>query len=70
MYVRSPIMTTYARSPTAKKSLQVGKCAQKVKIGEQFRLLASLRSASFSKFRRLASLKFWVAKFRRVVSAS
>ena len=27
-------------------------------------------SASFSKFRLLASLKFWVAKFRRVVSAS
>ena len=102
MYVSSPIMTTYARSPTAKKawrsalpdhdhvcavpdrkkSLEMHKMylvrtsrpplpdLQAFFCGRGPRIVSSFACASFSKFRLLATLKFWVAKFRRVVSAS
>ena len=50
----------------------LGKSRQVWPVSASFGCLqvSSFACASFSKFRLLASLKFWVAKFRRVVSAS
>ena len=79
-----PAVTSHANFPAdaqprvlGHRRARGGQRAYKVKIGVSasfdFRQVSASfggLQVSFSKFRLLASLKFWVAKFRRVVSAS
>ena len=76
---RSPSFSKFRRSQGLLRGAQRKSCACTCKDFPvawnpchefKFRQVSAsfgFRSASFSKFRLLASLKFWVAKFRRVV---